>query len=80
MLVTVGTPTPIVRLATWQPRHTLLEDGDEMAGDDYDERTDSRLKPPPKPVDGFPWDPARHPIDWPGWPRVRMDVRFLEGR
>lgn len=37
------------------------------------------LKPPPKPVDGFPWDPVKHPIDWPGWPRVRLDVRFLEG-
>lgn len=40
----------------------------------------SRLQPPPKPVDGFPWDPVKHPINWPGWPRVRLDVRFLEER
>lgn len=40
----------------------------------------SRLEPPPKPVDGVPWDPIRYPIEWPGWPRVRMDVRFLEDR
>lgn len=37
-----------------------------------------RLKVPRKPVDGIPWDPLRHPIDWSGWPRVRMDVRFLK--
>lgn len=37
----------------------------------------SRVQPLPRPVDGVPWDPVRHPIDWPGWPRVRVDVRFL---
>jgi hypothetical protein len=35
------------------------------------------LKEPPRPVDGIPWDPIRYPIDWPGWPRVRLDVRFF---
>ena len=38
----------------------------------------SELKPPKKPVDGVKWNPLTHPIDWPGWPRVRMDTRFLE--
>ena len=40
----------------------------------------SRLKPPPKLVDGVKWDPARHPIEWHGWPRIRMDVRFFRSK
>lgn len=38
----------------------------------------SRLKAPRRPVDGVKWNPLTHPIDWPGWPRVRMDVRMLK--
>lgn len=38
----------------------------------------SRLKAPRRPVDGVKWDPAKHPIDWPGWPMVRVDVRMLK--
>lgn len=38
------------------------------------------LKPPPKAVDGVKWDPIRYPIDWPGWPRVQVDVRMLRRR
>jgi hypothetical protein len=34
------------------------------------------LHPPPKPVDGVR---LRHPIDWPGWVRIQVDVRFLDG-
>lgn len=38
----------------------------------------SGLRPPRRPVDGMPWDPVQHPIEWPGWPRVQIDVRFLK--
>ena len=32
------------------------------------------IKPPRKLVDGVR---LSHPIDWPGWPKVQVDVRFL---
>lgn len=38
----------------------------------------SRLKPPPRPVDGVKWNPFTHPLDWPGWPIVRVDIRMLK--
>lgn len=34
------------------------------------------MKPPRRPRDGVKWDPVTHPIEWPGWPRVRVDVRM----
>lgn len=36
------------------------------------------LKLPPRSIDGDKWNPVKHPIDWPGWMRVRVDVRFLK--
>jgi len=35
----------------------------------------SRLNPPPKPIDGVK---LSHPIDWPGWQMVQVDVMFLK--
>ena len=36
------------------------------------------LRAPRRPVDGVKWNPGTHPIDWVGWPMVRVDVRFLK--
>ena len=45
VLVTVATMRPLVRVATWQPQYTMLAHDDELAGDDYDERTDCYYAP-----------------------------------
>jgi hypothetical protein len=35
----------------------------------------SRLREPKRPVDGVK---LAHPIEWPGWQMVQVDVRFLK--
>lgn len=38
----------------------------------------SALKPPRQTIDGVKWNPFTHPLNWPGWPMVRLPVRWLK--
>ncbi len=35
------------------------------------------LRAPRRKAQGVKWNPITHPIDWSGWPIVRVDVRML---
>lgn len=37
-----------------------------------------RLKPPRRPIDGVKWNPFTHPLNWAGWPIMRVSVNLLK--